>query len=125
MEGQRRKTILVIDDEVGILEEMKLWLEEYGYNVVTASNGMAGLEKLNEITPHLIILDILMPRMDGFEVLLKLKDDFKTSSIPVIMLTAKRETGSIFKAQEMRATDYILKPFVPEELLRLIRIHEN
>ena len=118
------KTILVIDDETEILEGMSRWLTEEGYAVVTAMNGSEAFEKLKEIRPSLIFLDIKMPGMGGFEVLQKLRGSPGTSSIPVIMLTATAETASILKAQNMRAVDYIVKPFLGDELIRLIRRYE-
>ena len=122
---KKRKVVLVIDDEKGILEEMQAWLGDHGYHVVTATNGADGLQKLNEVTPNLIVLDVIMPQMDGFEVLLRLKNDLKTSSIPVIMLTAREDTSSILKALEMKVADYVIKPFNTEELLKSIRIFER
>jgi len=122
---KKRKVVLVIDDEKGILEEMQAWLGDHGYHVVTATNGADGLQKLNEVTPNLIVLDVIMPQMDGFEVLLRLKNDLKTSSIPVIMLTAKEDTSSILRALEMKVADYVIKPFNAEELLKSIRVFER
>ena len=119
------KTIMLIDDEVDLLEELGSWLHEHGYKVVTAKSGKEGLARLKEISPHLIVLDVIMPSMDGFEVLSELKKDSKTSSIPVIMFTAKGETASIMKALQMRATDYIIKPFDANALLSMIRRYEN
>ena len=119
------KTIFVIDDEPGVLEELDAWLSDEGYNVITAQNAFDGLAKLDEIRPNLIILDIMMPEMDGFEFLSKLKRNFRTSQIPVIMLTAKVESEAIMKAQELKATDYVMKPFETDELLQLIQKYES
>ena len=119
------KTIMLIDDEIELLKELGSWLHDHGYKVVTASSGKEGLTRLREISPHLIVLDIIMPGMDGFEVLSELKKDPKTSSVPVIMFTAQGETASIMKAQQMRATDYIIKPFDANDLLAMIRRYEN
>lgn len=119
------KTILVVDDETDLLEELGAWLKDHGYRVVTARSGLEALACLKEVSPHIIILDIIMPNMDGFQVLSELKNNPKTSSIPVIMFTAKEETSAILKAQELRATDYVIKPFDVNSLLALIRRYEN
>ncbi|MFH1046125.1 MAG: response regulator [Candidatus Omnitrophota bacterium] len=113
--------ILVIDDELNIVKVIASRLRANAYEVVTAANGQEGLEKAQGEKPDLIILDVLMPGMNGFEVLQKLKIGQETSAIPVIMLTCEGQTGNIFQAKDSRAIDYIIKPFDPEELLRLIR----
>ena len=119
------KTILVIDDEKSLLDVMGGWLTVCGYKVETATSGAVALEKLNTISPSLIFLDIKMPGMDGFEVLFRLRRNPKTSSVPVIMLTGTAATASILKALEMRAVDYIIKPFEADSLLKLIRRYEQ
>jgi len=119
------KTIFVIDDEKGVLEELEAWLGDQGYNVITAENALDALAKLEDIKPNLIILDIIMPKMDGLEFLSILKRNIKHSSIPVIMLTAKVESENILKAQELHAKDYIMKPFETDELLQLIQRYES
>ncbi len=119
------KTICVIDDELDVLEEIRAWLGEYGYRVVTASRADEGLEKIRDYNPDLILLDIGMPEKDGFELLSELKNNRRTSSIPVLMLTAKSESSAILKAQSMKASDYITKPFKNQELLKLIRRYEG
>ena len=120
-----KKTVLAVDDEPDILEAVKDLLEDFGYQVVTCSSGAEAMVKLNELTPHLILLDISMPKMSGLDVLMQLKNNPKTSSIPVIMLTAKMETETIWKAQKMGAVDYIVKPFKADELLKWVRIYET
>jgi DNA-binding response OmpR family regulator len=117
------KTICVIDDEPGILSEMKTWLEESGYQVITAKSGPEAFEKLHGRSAHLVLLDVIMPQVDGLEVLSQLKNNQKTSSIPVIMLTAKQETGTIMQAQTFLASDYFFKPFNQDELLYSIQKH--
>ena len=96
-------------------------LIESGYDVNTAISGPEGLHKAKIHKPDLILLDIMMPKMDGYQVLSELKKDPTTSSIPVVMFTAKAEANSIWRAQELRATDYLLKPFTGEQLIRYIR----
>lgn len=113
--------ILFIDDEPDLVKVVAVRLEASKYRVITASDGKEGLEKARIENPNLILLDIMMPGMDGFEVLRELKRDPKTTDIPVIMLTAKGESQSLFKAQELQSTDYLIKPFEAEELLSLIK----
>lgn len=125
MPKKPRRVILIVDDNNEVLEILKQLLEDYEYSVVAASSGLEALQKLEEITPNLILLDISMPQMDGIEVLNRIKRNPKTSSIPVIMLTAKIDTGTIWKAQEMGACDYIVKPFKTAELLKWIRTYET
>ena len=115
------KTICVIDDEPGIRSEMELWLIDHGYDVVTAESGERAIEKLKGRIPHLFILDIMMPKVDGFETLSAFQNNSQTSLVPVIMLTAKKETQSILQAQQLKARDYFFKPFDPDELLFSIK----
>ncbi|HAH20773.1 MAG: hypothetical protein A2Y00_02780 [Omnitrophica WOR_2 bacterium GWF2_43_52] len=115
------KKILVVDDEENIRKLIETRLKANQYNVITASNGAEALEKAESEAPDLILLDIMMPELDGLEVLRKLKSKFETSSIPVIMLTGKMDTGTILSAQDLEAKDYIIKPFEPQELLNLIK----
>ena len=119
------KTILVVDDEKAVLEEMEAWLGDNGYRVLTADNAKDGLEKIKQTSAHLLLLDINMPRQDGLEMLSELKRDVTTAAIPVIMLTARVETNAILQAMEMKACDYVTKPFNEIELLRLIRRYET
>lgn len=112
--------ILVVDDERDLVEIISSRLNVAGYEVITAYGGRAALEMALDEIPDLIILDIIMPITDGFEVLRRLRDNPKTTHIPVIMFTKKSETKDIFKAQELRSTDYIIKPFSLEKLLKLV-----
>ncbi len=118
--GLGRK-VLVIDDEGDFLSEVQTLLEGNGYRVVTAENGRAGLALAGEERPSLILLDIVMPGPDGYVVLSRLANDEKTRRIPVVMLTAKGESDSILLAQQMRAKDYLIKPFSADDLLDIVR----
>jgi len=118
------KKILVVDDEKDVTELIKVRLEANKYEVLTAFSGKEGLEKAKSGQPNLILLDIMMPEMDGFEVLRKLRDmrlKKEIKNIPVIMLTAKGEVSSMSRAKELGSVDYFVKPFDSEELLRYIR----
>jgi CheY-like chemotaxis protein len=114
--------ILIIDDNEKILKMMESRLKVEDYEVIRASNGIAGIEKAKSENPDVILLDIIMPEMDGYEVLKKLKTDPDTESIPVIMVTAKREIEDITKSMsELGAVGYISKPFSAKELLEKVR----
>ena len=113
--------ILLVDDEPLFLERIKPYLEGKGYSVETAPDGKTALEKVRQLNPVLILLDVMMPGLSGFEVLAQLKMDPKVSHIQVVMLTAKGETESIRWSQQFGAVDYLVKPFSPEELLKVIK----
>jgi two-component system alkaline phosphatase synthesis response regulator PhoP len=110
------KKILVCDDEPYILMALTDAVEMEGYECVTAINGKEALQKARETLPDLIMLDIMMPFMDGFEVCRELKADASTRDIPVIMLTAKSQQVDIQKGKDAGADDYITKPFRPSTL---------
>jgi DNA-binding response OmpR family regulator len=113
------KKILLVDDERELVETVKPFLEDREYEVSVAYNGKEALEKARAC-PDLILLDIIMPGIDGFEVLRRLRADPVTCDVPVIMLTAKGETRAIFEARSLKATDYLIKPFSLGELSALI-----
>jgi len=113
------KKILLIDDEKDFVDSIKEFLEKRGYAVTPAYNGIDGLEKTKEL-PDMVLLDIKMPDMDGFEVLQHLRSNPRTKNIPIIMLTSKAEVDSIFVSQRLRASDYIIKPVNLEDLLKMI-----
>ncbi len=109
--------ILVVDDEAYIVELVKFNLEKEGYQVIVAHDGLEALAVVKEELPDLIILDIMIPRMDGLEVCRLLKQDQAYKTIPIIMLTAKGEEFDTILGLEMGADDYIKKPFSPREML--------
>ncbi|MDH3215212.1 MAG: response regulator [Candidatus Krumholzibacteria bacterium] len=113
--------VLVVDDEPHIAQILKFTLEKAGYQVFTAENGEAALERINELQPNLVILDIMMPIMDGYEVCRKMREDFKMNQIPVIMLSAKGELPERVKGLEGGANDYLIKPYSNDELLLRVR----
>ncbi len=116
------KTVLIVDDEPGMCDVLALNLKQHGFKTQTALNGKQALEILKEKMPDLIILDVLMPQMDGFELLQELKSNQKYSGIPVIMLTAKRERDNIDKGIALGADFYLPKPFSVKNLLDFINL---
>lgn len=120
------KKILVVDDERHIVRLVQVNLERAGYEVVTAYDGEEALQKVREERPDLIVLDIMMPKMGGFEVMKHLKADPTTRDIPVIMLTAKAQDADVFRGWQSGVDCYLTKPFNPLELLTFIkRIFES
>lgn len=121
METSPGGTILVVDDEEDILLLCRVNLEFEGYKVVTASSGVEGLEKARELLPSLVLLDVMMPTMDGWHVLEALKADPATAGIPVVMLTARVQGEDQVRGWAGGASDYIMKPFSPVALLETLR----
>ena len=118
--------ILVCDDERHIVRLIQVNLEKKGYQVVTAFDGKEGLEKVRSEKPNLMVLDVMMPYMDGFEVLKNLRRDAETESLPVIMLTAKAQDRDVFEGYSYGADMYLTKPFNPQELVSFVtRIMNN
>ncbi|TRZ48776.1 DNA-binding response regulator [bacterium] len=112
-----KKKILIIDDETDFCKLVKRNLELIGdFEVAIAGDGKQGFNSAKKLKPDLILLDIMMPRMDGFKVLEKLKSDMNTIAIPVIMLTAKGDEASKVKASELYDEEYIAKPIEAPEL---------
>ena len=108
---QSTETILVIDDDTDILALLEMSLVSDGFNVVTANNGISGLQNAKAKQPDLILLDVMLPQMDGLEVIKKLKEDAATRAIPVLWLTAKSQTADKLRGLEIGGDDYITKPF--------------
>ena len=106
-----KKKVLVVDDEQDLLDFVKIRLESNNYSVVTAVNGVEALAVFKEEKPNLVLLDILMPKLDGFKVCQVIKNDPLTASTPVIMLTAKDRPDDIKRAKQIGANGYIIKPF--------------
>ncbi len=113
--------ILVVDDETYIVELVKFNLEKEGFRVVVAYDGLSALEMVKKEVPDLIILDIMLPNMDGFEVCRVLKQNPDYNTIPIIMLTAKAEEFDTVLGLEMGADDYIKKPFSPREMVARVK----
>ena len=118
-----KKRILLVDDDRDFVEMLTDLMETSGYEVLTAISGEEGIEKCKESSPDLILLDIMLPQIDGLDVLYMLRNLYNTKAIPIIIVTGKTEMESFFQAKGFGATDYIMKPFHPEELLALIAKH--
>lgn len=115
------KRILAVDDERAIVRLVQVNLERAGYEVVTAYDGREALEKVASESPDLIVLDVMMPYMDGFEVLETLKKNPETRDTPVIMLTAKAQDADVFRGWQSGVDCYLTKPFNPMELLAFVK----
>jgi PleD family two-component response regulator len=113
--------ILVVDDEPHIVQILKFTLEKEGYQVFTAENGQVALELIQSTQPHLVILDIMMPVMDGHQVCRKMREDFKMNQIPVIMLSAKGDPLARVEGLEGGANDFLIKPYSNDELLLRVK----
>ncbi|MBL7151280.1 MAG: response regulator [Candidatus Omnitrophica bacterium] len=114
----KAKSILIIDDEVELLDLLKIRLQDAGYEVYTAPDGKEGLEKARAQRPDLIVLDILMPNKDGYAFVKESRRDKSINGIPIIILTAKAAMQDLFKMQGV--SDYIMKPFEARELMQRI-----
>lgn len=120
MEGDMH-TVLVVDDETDILELVAFNLERQQYKVLTAGDGISAVKIAREKIPDLIVLDVMLPGLDGFGVYRELRADPRTSGIPVLMLTAKGEINDRIAGLELGADDYVTKPFSPRELLLRVK----
>lgn len=115
-----KQTVLVVDDEPDVLLLCRVNLEFEGYEVVTASDGVAGLERCRQLRPDVVLLDVMMPRMDGWQTLEAIKADEQLTHIPVVMLTAKVQDEDQIHGWSAGAAEYITKPFSPLSLTRVI-----
>ncbi len=116
-----KETILIVEDEEDILELIRYNLSKEGYQAIGAKSGKEALEKAKSKSPDVVILDIMLPDIDGLEVCKILKQNAKTAHIPIIMLTAKTEDTDIVSGLELGADDYITKPFSPKVLIARLR----
>jgi two-component system KDP operon response regulator KdpE len=118
MAVEEKKLILVVDDEPRMVRFVRMNLELEGYQVSTASSGLEAIDKVRQEIPNLVILDIMMPEMDGYETLESIR---RVSSVPVIMLTVKAEEEDKVRGLELGADDYVTKPFSPRELMSRVK----
>jgi len=116
-----KKTILVADDEEDIKVVLRLYLESRGFNIVTAFDGLDAIDQAQQHKPDLILLDVMMPVVNGYEVAAKLRADPATSDIPIVMLSAATHEDAVRKGLEAGARDYVMKPFDPQKLEDTIR----
>jgi len=118
MVSAEKKLVLIVDDEPRMIKFIRLNLELEGYRVSEASNGLEALDKVRKELPDLVLLDVMMPEMDGFEALERIRE---ISNVPVIMLTVKAEEEDKVRGLELGADDYVTKPFSPRELSSRIK----
>ena len=116
------KRILLIEDDHSLREEIVNVLELEGFEVVTADNGRIGLERLREGRPDLVLCDLMMPELDGYETLKVIRGNPETETLPVIVLTTHDDEQSMTNAAEVGADDYVTKPFKIPELLRAMAV---
>lgn len=114
-------TILIIDDEKDLVELVRYNLEKDGFDAIAASDGRSGLDIATRHRPDLIVLDVMMPELDGLETCRQLRQDDRSARIPIIMLTAKATEADRVVGLELGADDYVVKPFSPRELLARIK----
>ena len=115
--------ILVVDDEPAIVRLMEFILARQGHHMLIAVNGEEALQKTRAHQPDLVLLDIMMPRIDGYEVARLLRADPKTAALPIIMLSAKAQTEDIRRGAEVGVDAYVTKPFSPERLVQVVAEH--
>ncbi|MFA7074287.1 MAG: response regulator [Endomicrobiaceae bacterium] len=115
------KLITIVDDEEDILELLSVNLKKNGYNVITYTNGEDLFKQINKKIPDLMILDIMLPDIDGYDICKKIKSDVRFNNIPIIMLSAKSEETDKIIGLELGADDYVTKPFSPKELVARVK----
>ncbi len=116
-----KKKILLVDDEKDLVETVAFRLEATGYEVIKAYDGQEALDKAKKVKPNLIILDLMLPKMDGYKVCRLLKFDEKYKNIPIILFTARAQEEDKKLGKEVGADDYLTKPFEPQVLLSKIQ----
>lgn len=122
MDMEKKSTVLIVEDNEQNLELLKIYMEDVPEaEVITAGNGMEALEQIEEHSPDLVLLDIMMPRMSGFEVCQRIKSDPKTRDITVVMVTALNETSDIERAAKCGTDDYLSKPIDRKAMVNLVR----
>jgi len=119
----QKATVLVVDDEPYNVDVLQQELEELGYETITASNGKEALEQIKKHQPDLILLDLMMPVLDGFAVLLEIKADAFLRDIPVIIVSAEHDSKSVVKGIKQGADDYITKPIDSDHLQNKLKDH--
>ncbi|MCA9730972.1 response regulator [candidate division KSB1 bacterium] len=120
-----KKKILIIEDYAHIVEVLRVRLENAGYEILTAFDGQEGLRRAREEAPDLIILDVMLPKMNGYKLCRLLKFDKKYEKIPIFMLTSRRKRSDKELGEATGADEYLTKPYEPKELVRLIAQYLN
>jgi two-component system alkaline phosphatase synthesis response regulator PhoP len=120
-----KNKILIVDDEVDLVETLRFPLEMEGYNVLVSYNGEDALNQARKENPDLILLDLMLPKLDGYKVCRLLKFDERYKHIPILMLTAKTQQKDKLMGQETGADEYITKPFEIDELMKKIKTYLN
>ncbi|HVW34418.1 MAG TPA: response regulator [Acidimicrobiia bacterium] len=113
-------TVLVVDDDPVILKLLEVNFEMEGFQVARASDGAEGLERARAVLPDIVILDVMMPRMTGYEVARALREDESTAHIPIIFVTARAQSSDVEKGMELGVEDYVTKPFDPLDLIERV-----
>ena len=113
--------LLLVDDEPGLREAVQAYLEESGFSVQTANNGNEGWEMVQRFTPDLVISDVMMPQVDGYQLLKRLREDARFQALPVIFLTARGMTSDRIQGYDAGCDAYLPKPFDPDELVSVIK----
>ena len=121
MSASNHKKILIVEDEQDILQLVKLYLEKEGFRTIAAMTGSEGLKQVKAENPDLIVLDLMLPEMDGLEVCKRLRSSPETAMLPIIMLTAKAEESDTIIGLELGADDYVTKPFSPKALVARVK----
>ena len=117
----RDRTVLVVEDNQIIVTLLRHMLERRGYRVETVADGRAAVARLGQAPPGLVLLDVMLPYTDGFDVIRQMRATPGWGEVPVIMLTAKAEERNVVRALDAGANDYVIKPFKPEELAARVR----
>ena len=117
------KKILIADDDMLLVSLLEHKLRQNGYDVVSVNDGQSAVDQFGSFMPDLVILDGMMPNLDGFQVLRKLKENLTWANVPVLMLTARKQENDVVEGLSLGAADYLVKPFSPDELLgRITRV---
>ena len=117
----QKPKVLIVDDEPFNVDYLEQELEDANYQIITASNGREALDKIQSEQPDLILLDLMMPVMDGFAVLAQIKADTHLRDIPVIIISAEHDSKSVVKGIKQGAEDYLTKPLYPELLIKKLK----
>ena len=121
----RKKTVLVVDDEPVLVKTLRLFLEREGYQVAVANHGLEALQKVKSDKPDLILLDVLMPKLDGFKVARMLKFDKKYKNLPIIVLTSRATEDERTIGEQVGADEYVCKPYKAPKVVSLVNSYLN